>query len=378
VGGASEFAIRSVSSPEEMKEIGRLRYHVHVEELGKRPASADHDAKILLDELDPQCDILYVTRGDEVVATLRTLYGDSGIPSDYRSYFDLQSFGDFPEHGLSFCSRLMIKKAYRRGPLLNEILVSSYIRGRQKGAQLTFIGCAPSLIPLYEILGFRRYKPGIFRTDLGNDFAMVLMTDDLDYLKQVGSPWAKIAEQFPIGVGRNEWFRRSFPRYSAPTSCRVMGLEDFLDSLAQQINAAEVDLLQGIEVSDLQPLLKSGVILDLKPGDYVVREGDYGTELFVVLDGGLEVRTRQPSGNSIAIESLGKGQVFGEMAFITRQPRSADVVCTSDSRLLSVSQSFFENLVTSNPAVSSRLLLNLTRILIDKIHLSRNMLRNAV
>ena len=50
--------------------------------------------------------------------------------------------------------------------------------------------------------------------------------------------------------------------------------------------------------------------------------------MFVVLDGNLEVRAEQT-----LIRVLSPGDVFGEMAFLLEQPRSADVYAATDGPL---------------------------------------------
>jgi hypothetical protein len=364
-----------VTSAEQLEDVARLRYQVHVEELGKRPPNADHERKRLVDELDSVSEVLFVRCNGELIATLRTLYAaDTSIPRAFRSYFSLNEFEDYPESTYSFCSRLMIKREHRGSRLLNDVLMESYSRGRKKGVLLNFIGCAPGLIPMYEALGYRLFKPGIFRTELGMDVPMVSLVDDLDYLEKVGSPWAKIAGRFSVGTGRSSWFASRFPRFSNTATCRLRGDVD-IGQLAQQLTSPDAELIEGLSTDEIRHLAQYGVLLEVHAGDRIVKEGDYGHELFIVLDGSVEVQADGKDGKPIVLEILGSGQVFGEVAFLTETMRTADVVCTSETRLLSLSQSTLRALMKAEPALCARLLLNLTHILIGKLNLSRNLIR---
>ena len=58
-----------------------------------------------------------------------------------------------------------------------------------------------------------------------------------------------------------------------------------------------------------------------KPGDVIERQGDSGVAFYLITDGGVEIR-----GGSKVLSKLSRGQFFGEMALIDKQPRSASVI----------------------------------------------------
>jgi CRP/FNR family cyclic AMP-dependent transcriptional regulator len=81
-----------------------------------------------------------------------------------------------------------------------------------------------------------------------------------------------------------------------------------------------------------------------KAGDVVFREGDEAKELFVIKSG----RVRVQIGNRTVTE-LGQNDIFGEMALIDSQPRSATVTAISDVELVPVSEKQFLFLVSQTP-----------------------------
>ena len=66
---------------------------------------------------------------------------------------------------------------------------------------------------------------------------------------------------------------------------------------------------------------------EFAPQSVIVREGGAGDSAFIILSGRVAVRRRDPdSGIDFLLAELGEGQMFGEMALLTRKPRTASVV----------------------------------------------------
>ena len=79
-------------------------------------------------------------------------------------------------------------------------------------------------------------------------------------------------------------------------------------------------------------------------GDPVVRAGDPGDELFVILEGSADVMR---GGTKLA--TFGVGEFFGEIAVLDGRPRSADVTATSALRVLAISRDFLQAAMEHEP-----------------------------
>lgn len=90
-----------------------------------------------------------------------------------------------------------------------------------------------------------------------------------------------------------------------------------------------VPLLSGLTRSQLEKIAKTSHEGDFETGETIVREGEKGAALYLLLRGTAEVRQ---SGR--VVSSLSPGQFFGEAALLVEQPRTADVRATSDVRCL--------------------------------------------
>ncbi|HEY2729405.1 MAG TPA: cyclic nucleotide-binding domain-containing protein [Polyangia bacterium] len=90
---------------------------------------------------------------------------------------------------------------------------------------------------------------------------------------------------------------------------------------------------------------------EIAAGTVVIREGDAGQGLFVVLSGEVEVSKRQAGGGELALARLRAGDVFGEMSLLTNQPTSATVTAALPSTILFLARDYFQRLIQALPAI---------------------------
>lgn len=65
-------------------------------------------------------------------------------------------------------------------------------------------------------------------------------------------------------------------------------------------------------------------------GEFIVRKGEPGQEMFIIQSGGVVVRR----GSETEVARLGKGEFFGEMSVLESSLRDADVIAEGDTRVL--------------------------------------------
>jgi small-conductance mechanosensitive channel/CRP-like cAMP-binding protein len=86
-------------------------------------------------------------------------------------------------------------------------------------------------------------------------------------------------------------------------------------------------------------------------GEAIVRQGQAGRSLFIVLSGDASVTLDGTQGE---VARLRTGDVFGEMSLLTGEARSATVTALSDCRLLEIGADRFRELVLTNPSALER------------------------
>ncbi|MEN8181731.1 MAG: HEAT repeat domain-containing protein [Myxococcota bacterium] len=94
--------------------------------------------------------------------------------------------------------------------------------------------------------------------------------------------------------------------------------------------------------------------------ELIVREGDTGDELFVILEGRVEFYKESGGGERLQLSTAGPGSYLGEMAILSHEPRSATAISAGPTRLLSLRGDQLRELVLDMPEISFELLRELT------------------
>jgi CRP-like cAMP-binding protein len=107
-----------------------------------------------------------------------------------------------------------------------------------------------------------------------------------------------------------------------------------------------VPLFSKLDKKGLQDVAHIADELDLPAGKEMATEGDRGREFFVLLKGEAEV-TR--SGERV--NTMKEGDFFGEIALVTKMPRTATVTATSDVDVLVITEREFDGLLKKSPEI---------------------------
>ncbi len=118
---------------------------------------------------------------------------------------------------------------------------------------------------------------------------------------------------------------------------------------------------------DVPALVEFEAGLELVPlysGEVVMREGEPGSDMFVVVSGRLREVTAGRNGAEVVLAELGPGETIGELALIGGERRSSTVYAIRDSQLARLSAARFEQLLERHPKgtfqmVTSRLVARL-------------------
>jgi CRP-like cAMP-binding protein len=95
-----------------------------------------------------------------------------------------------------------------------------------------------------------------------------------------------------------------------------------------------IPLLSELAREDFAAVLQTVTLVRRREGDLVLRQGEPGASFFMVARGDLAVLRENPGGQLQPLATLHEGALFGEMALLSRSPRSAHVRATSAADLL--------------------------------------------
>ncbi len=107
--------------------------------------------------------------------------------------------------------------------------------------------------------------------------------------------------------------------------------------------------------ADLEALCGRAATRALAPGEWLMREGEQGDSLYVVLEGQLEI-LKQAGDRDVALAVRGPGDFLGEMALLEQAPRSASVRAVEAGRVLTIGRDAFQQLLGANPSMALVLL----------------------
>jgi CRP/FNR family transcriptional regulator, cyclic AMP receptor protein len=103
------------------------------------------------------------------------------------------------------------------------------------------------------------------------------------------------------------------------------------------------------------------------PGDAIVTAGASDQSLYLVLEGQLDVLAERGRRGYRRLASVGAGSVIGELSFFDGGGRSALVRAVTPAVLAEMSRSEFDALAAASPDLARRLLLDLGRILAQRL-----------
>ncbi len=95
-------------------------------------------------------------------------------------------------------------------------------------------------------------------------------------------------------------------------------------------------------------------------GDYIFREGDLGTEMYILRSGQVEI-LRNIGGEPRQLALLDRGDFFGEMSLLEELPRTASARAVTEVAVLVIDGSTFDRMLHGNPEIAVRMMRKLSR-----------------
>lgn len=132
---------------------------------------------------------------------------------------------------------------------------------------------------------------------------------------------------------------------------------------------SRVSLFHSLNKKHIAQLARSTTTQTYEPGQVIVAQGDTGLGLYVIASGSVDVRKERPGHEPVTLNTLGPGQVFGEIALLDDYPRSATVVAHETTQCLTLSKWHFLAELESHPEIAVAVLPIVSRRLRDTLTL---------
>ena len=115
-----------------------------------------------------------------------------------------------------------------------------------------------------------------------------------------------------------------------------------------------------------------------EPGQVLFKEGEQGDEMFIIIQGEVEIRKRTSAKTFKTLITFHEGDIFGEMALIDDLPRSATTIANTNVIIFEISRHNFLNFIKNDSESGVRILMKLARILSLRLREADNKLKAFV
>jgi len=113
----------------------------------------------------------------------------------------------------------------------------------------------------------------------------------------------------------------------------------------------EMPLFRNVDKKQLKVVAMMGEALTYRSGERLFEKGDEGDSAYIVLGGEINVLMPANGGEQV-VATLGKGEIFGELAVLCDQPRSTAIAARSDLEVLRLERNVVLNLIREFPDIS--------------------------
>ena len=131
--------------------------------------------------------------------------------------------------------------------------------------------------------------------------------------------------------------------------------EEFWTERLQDVISA-IPFFLSLDTVERNKLTDTATLHGFKAGEMIIRKGDPGRSIYVVLNGRVRVFLRDYHGSELELDILGESEFFGEISLLTGKPRSACVAAIDSTMVMELNYTPMRKLVQENPAVKEVLL----------------------
>ena len=228
---------------------------------------------------------------------------------------------------------------------------------------------------------YKRYRTHLLRkTATDADFSVDLIvgsvmeqSEDRDYeTLEMASRFvpARLQSLFPRAIARELLPPSEVEAHLACSTDRRLWLHAMMGK-QDEMAARTLRRMATLENAQILRPLPAEILLDLShlvcrvlipEGDPIILEGRANDDVYILTRGRLSVSKQRPGGD-VSVAFIPPGEVFGEMAFLTRRPRSATVRAVEDSECLMVKSTDLRSLAYREPSV----ILQIARLLAERL-----------
>lgn len=367
--------VHRATSAAERDAIYRMRYAIRVDERGQvESPGVDHDKEMVFTIYDELPRTIHFYTGDtpqiDAVARMRR-FNPGEVPDEIRERWSLDFVTNLDSLAIAEFSELLARPEVGSQDRLSVLsLFKACFEACMEpgGADLIVFDAHPGLITHYaKLFGARRYGGAVIERSAGKGVGvpMVIAVSDTEHFERVGSPFAPMSwKTFVLG-------RR--PR--ADIGCFSVR---FVDDLRDDVDPEQTwplmeqrffrrgverwSFFEGLRQAMIDELMARGKLREVGEGEQLVGEGGEDGEMFVVLEGCLEILA---GGKSVDV--AGRGELIGEIAILSpERQRTATIRALIPSKVLTLTHGSLRALAMGDAEAGHQVMLNLARFIAER------------
>ena len=272
----------------------------------------------------------------------------------------------FDEEGLesiAALSDLVIRTDYLKTQAPAILMSHCFIEILKAGGQAILMLCDPGHFSIYKRLGMRPVGP-LQKMPGGDTHIPMIFIPDQDYLSIIHSPVLPMLRglDFNAYLPLCQWYYQLL-RENSELQIGSAFYPDSVEDMDGQLAITEDLSRKGRET-----LLRNAMVIKCREGEILIKENDGGKAFGFVREGLVNVVI-----GSKTVVLLGKGDIFGEIAFILNSKRTAQVIAASpDTEVVLFNESAIKRLDDEKDRTA--IWRNLARVLAQRVMLTNKLL----
>lgn len=122
-------------------------------------------------------------------------------------------------------------------------------------------------------------------------------------------------------------------------------------------------LFEDLDDREMEELVAVAVPRSFDKDEVIFQEGQFGEVLYVVRSGRVLIKREHAGGRTIALAELGGGSLFGELAVLDGEVRSATVECIEPTQAVALTAPDVRRVLLRNPSIAMKVIASLSRML---------------
>jgi hypothetical protein len=168
-------------------------------------------------------------------------------------------------------------------------------------------------------------------------------TKTIEVLTEEGNPHIRMMAQ------------RVLARWNDATAMEEKNMDVALTLPDIILRLKPIEIFEGLSVSELAAVASVTEEVSFESGRMVIKEGDPGDTLYLILEGEVAVIKTGADGNELTLDHITAGDHFGEMALFEDIPRTASIRTTQSCRMLMLHKQAFNEMVREYPQIALKI-----------------------